>query len=160
MIQVTCDLSDFARAMDQAAEDLFDRMARGVGRGGERIANAAKRNLEGDARDRGGLLSGSINVKMAESIMAMQVKAEVGVGSGGDEVANFGIYVHEGTGIHSRTGTGRVNTPKTPVPWPYPKKEGGWGQTSGLVPNPYMENAYLSEKDNAMKDVAAAIGGG
>ena len=153
MIQVTCDLSDFAQAVDQAAEDMLKHMAQGVGRGGERIANAAKRNLAGDARDRGGLLSGSITVQVAQE--GTTATAEVGVGSGGDEVQNFGIYVHEGTGIHSRTGMGRKD-----VPWPYPKKEGGWGQTSGLVPNPYMENAYLAEKDNAMQEIAKALGGG
>ena len=153
MIQVTCDLSDFARAMDQAAEDMLQRMARGVGRGGERIANAAKRNLAGDARDRGGLLSGSINVQVAQE--GTVATAEVGVGSGGDEVANFGIYVHEGTGIHSRTGMGRKD-----VPWFYEDAEGNGHLTSGMASNPFLENAYNSESQKVAEIIGRAIMGG
>lgn len=49
----------------------------------------------------------------------------------------YGVFVHEGTGIYSRSGSGRLD-----VPWVYRDEQtGDFHTTSGIKPTPFLEDA-------------------
>lgn len=158
-MNITVDLSGLAEGMQITAEKLLAGMTKGVTAGALQVERAAKENLNGDPR--GKHLLGSIHTQVTTS--GMVVEAKVGCGAAtdieGNAGENFGIYVHEGTGIYSRTGSGRQD-----VPWFYmaPDKDGEMRghRTSGMQANPFLENAYNSEGQNVAEKVAAAIMGG
>lgn len=54
--------------------------------------------------------------------------------------AKYGLWVHEGTGVHARNGGGRTK------PWVYKRSDGRFVRTIGTKANPFMERAAkLSE---------------
>lgn len=153
-ISITGRFSDF----EGTEEELLARMTRGVTDALLQMERAAKQNLQGDAR--GKHLMSSLNTEV--QVNGLRVDGALGVGTAtgisdesGTAADNFGIYVHEGTGIYSRTGSGR-----TDVPWLYPKPDGTKGITSGQHANPFLENAYNSEGERCRQIIANAITGG
>lgn len=159
-MNIKVDLSAFAGAQEAAVERLLDGMERGVTQGALQVERAAKENLKGDPR--GKHLMSSIHTEVTAS--GTKVEAQIGCGAAtdieGDAGENFGIYVHEGTGIYSRTGMGRPD-----VPWFYmaPDKDTGEERghyTSGMQANPFLENAYNSEGQKVAELIARAIMGG
>ena len=159
-MNITVDLSAFAEAQEAAVERLLDGMERGVTQGALQVERAAKENLKGDPR--GKHLMSSIHTEVA--VAGTTVEAQIGCGAAtdieGDAGENFGIYVHEGTGIYSRTGMGRAD-----VPWFYMAPDRDTGEerghyTSGMQANPFLENAYNSEGQKVAQLIAAAIMGG
>ena len=155
--------------MRSAAERLLANMERGVNEGAALVDSSAKQNLKGDKR--GKHLMSSIHTEMESS--GTTVTAAVGVGAatgidsgfyrykgGGEDTGNdpaemFGIFVHEGTGIYSRTGTGRPD-----VPWPFINDEGETCWTSGMQPNPFLENAYNENGERVARIIADALSRG
>lgn len=154
------DLNGLADGMRISAEQLLAGLEKGVTDGALQIERVAKENLKGDPR--GKHLMSSIHTQVTTS--GMVVEAKVGCGAAtdveGDAGENFGIYVHEGTGIYSRTGMGRKE-----VPWLYMAPDQNTGEmrghrTSGMQANPFLENAYNSEGQKVAQLIADAIMGG
>lgn len=149
------NIGAFKSDLQMTAGRLLANMERGVAEGAAQIERAAKQNLKGDAR--GKHLMSSIHSELESS--GETVTATVGVGGAtdidGDASEVFGIYVHEGTGIYSRTGMGRKE-----VPWFYKDAEGNGHITSGMQANPFLENAYNSESGKVAQLIANALTGG
>jgi HK97 gp10 family phage protein len=157
-MNITVNLSAFAADLDQAAGRLLANMERGVAEGAAQVERAAKRNLKGDAR--GKHLMGSIHSEVESNGTVVTAKIGVGGATGidGDAGENFGIYVHEGTGIYGN-GAGRGQSHGT-VPWPFKDDQGQEHWTYGMEANPFLENAYNSESGKVARIVAKALTGG
>ena len=144
------DLSSFDPAA--IAEMIRGGLARGVEDACELVKAEAMNNLKGDARSTH--LMSSIQTQVRAS--GDRVEGQVGVGGAtgidGEAGENFGIYVHEGTGIYSRTGMGRKD-----VPWFYEDAEGNGHITSGMKANPFLENAYNSMSGRVAQIIANRI---
>ena len=136
-----------------AIDQLIERTAQGVADACALIeADAVERCPNGDHE-------GADTVSLAQSIATrVQVGGYNGavvtgvVGTGLD----YAIYVHEGTGIRSRTGMGRTHD----LPWSYRDDAGNWHTTSGMQANPFMEQAFDANRDKAKQIVKEAISGG
>ena len=142
--------------IDQAIEELKRRMQKGVLNAGLRVERTAKELAPKDTN----ALAQSIQFDLDESGSEGLTTGHVGVGGGN---VNYAIWVHEGTGIHSRTGMGRKD-----VPWGYIDKKATaktpdgdpviiW--TDGNEPQPFLEDAYNEERDNARKIIARTVKG-
>lgn len=165
-MNIKVDLSAFAEAQEAMTERLLDGMEKGITQGALQVERAAKENLKGDPR--GKHLMSSIHTEVEGKAMGFIV-ARIGCGAatdieGDDAGDNFGIYVHEGTGIYGRTGAGRGQSHGI-APWFYMAPDpqtgvetGHW--TSGMQANPFLENAYNSEGQKVAQLIAAAIMGG
>ena len=151
-MNIRVDLSGFR--MDEAIEKIRAGMEKGVEDGCELIKKAAMQNLRGDPR--GAHLMSSIQTQVQAAGLTVTGAVGVGAATGidGEAGENFGIYVHEGTGIYSRTGMGRQD-----VPWFYEDAEGNGHLTSGMASNPFLENAYNSEGQKVAQLIAEAISG-
>ena len=154
-MRISVDLGAFETNMQAAAERLLANMERGVNEGAALVERSAKQNLKGDPR--GKHLMSSIHTELESS--GTTVTAAVGVGAAtdieGDAGELFGIYVHEGTGIYSRTGMGRKR-----VPWFYKDLDGKGHTTSGMQPNPFLENAYNENGERVARIIADALSRG
>lgn len=142
--------------VDAAIDELIRRMQKGVTNAGLRVEGTAKRLVPKDTN----ALQHSIQFEMDESPKEGVVTGHVGVGGGN---VNYAIWVHEGTGIHSRTGMGRKD-----VPWGYIDEEATAKEpdgdpviiwTDGNEPQPFLEDAYKKEKSNVRKIIARAVKG-
>lgn len=154
-MNINVNLESFRRDLADAGDKLVAGMKRGVTEGCLHIERAAKQNLKGDPR--GKHLMSSIHSAVASEGMVVTGRVGVGGATGidGEAGENFGIYVHEGTGIYSRTGMGRKE-----VPWFYKDDEGQGHRTSGMQSNPFLEDAYNSEARRVAQIIAAALTGG
>lgn len=138
--------------IDQTIDELIKRTITGVTDACLMIeADAVERCPEGDHE-------GADTVSLAQSIATRidvvgydGAKAVGTVGSGLD----YAVYVHEGTGIRSRTGMGR----KHELPWSYQDDRGEWHTTSGSTPNPFLEKAFDENRSRAKQIVREAIFG-
>lgn len=142
--------------IDQAIDELTRRMQKGVMDAGLRVEGTAKRLVPKDTN----ALAHSILFELDESPKKGVVTGHVGVGGGN---VNYAIWVHEGTGIHSRTGMGRKD-----VPWGYiderataetPDGDPVVIWTDGNEPQPFLEEAYKEEQDSVRKIIARAVKG-
>ena len=150
--EIRVDLTKLVEGMDDAKERLIASMVKGVGKGVRQAEAAAKANLKGDLRGKHLMSSIHYEVKADGALVTGKVGVGAATGIEGDAGEMFGIYVHEGTGIYSRTGMGRQN-----VPWSYRDDDGEWHITSGMTSNPFLENAYNAEKDNVQRLIAAEL---
>ena len=92
----------------------------------------AKLNLETDPRRiNTGNLRNSITYVTEPEEKAVYVGTNV----------EYGIYVHEGTGIYAYDGGGRQD------PWSYQDDEGNWHRTSGMMPNRFLVDAAENYAD-------------
>lgn len=149
-MKISVDLSGFD---PEAIEAMIRKgMEKGVEDACELVKAEAQRNLKTD--NRGKHLMSSIQTQV--TVNGDHVEGQVGVGGAtgidGEAGENFGIYVHEGTGIKSRTGMGRKD-----VPWFYKDAEGNGHLTSGMEANPFLENAYNSTSGRVAQIIADGI---
>lgn len=153
-MKISVDLSSFDP--EAIAEMIRNGMEKGVEDACELVKAEAIANLKGDNRAR------HLNQSFQTQVRANgdRVEGQVGVGGatgidGGennDTADNFGIYVHEGTGIYSRTGMGKPD-----VPWFYKDEDGNGHITSGMAANPFLENAYNSTAPRVAQIIADRI---
>lgn len=68
---------------------------------------------------------------------------------------DYAPYVHEGTGLFSRTGQGRKD-----VPWRYQDDRGAWHTTSGQKPQPFLEEAADANRERIVAIFAERLKGG
>ena len=99
---------------------------------GLHLEGEAKDELENDPRriDTGNLRN-SITHAVDSNDKAVLVGTNV----------EYGIYVHEGTGIYAVNGNGRQD------PWGYEGKDGKWHITHGMKPNRFLKNAVERNED-------------
>ena len=142
-MDITFNVGDFIADMNRAKDELLRRLQKGVNLACLDVEAAAKENCP---KDTGNLM---------QSIMAepAQIEGETVSGTVGTNL-EYAVYVHEGTGQFSRTGMGRSGS------WRYQDNEGNWHTTSGQAPQPFLENAYLSESGKVKQIVQAALNGG
>lgn len=129
MIQYKVDASNLLKGFEGARERFLEGLEAGLKEAAKEIEEAAREN----APDRTGELRTSIQseIEMSGNKGTAQVYSD----------SQYAIYVHEGTGIHSRTGRGR-----TDVPWTYlDDRTGQYVRTSGMEATPFLEDA-VSEK--------------
>lgn len=96
------------------------------------IENTAKRNCPVDD----GILQASIT---------HQIDKEKQEGVIGTE-EEYGVYVHEGTGMYAKDGKGRKE-----VPWRYRTPDGKWHTTKGQKPQPFLQNAVDSNRQRILE---------
>ena len=66
----------------------------------------------------------------------------------------YGIYVHQGTGIYAVNGDGRQ------TPWSYKDLEGNWHYTQGQKPQPFLSQALENKKEEILELVKESIENG
>ena len=154
-MRIKVDATKLAEGMRISRERLEAGIRKAVADATAQAVREAKENLKGDARAKHLMQSIHFDVR-ADGARA---EGRVGVGGAtdieGEAGELFGIYVHEGTGIYSRTGMGRKE-----VPWFYLDAEGNGHTTSGMQANPFLENAYNSVAGQVQRIMAAALLGG
>ena len=135
--------------IEQAADELIRRTIAGVSDACALIeADAVEKCPEGDHE-------GADTVSLAQSIATrLDVSGAKVVGIVGTGL-DYAVYVHEGTGIRSRTGMGRTHD----LPWSYMDDAGQWHTTSGMAANPFLERAYDENLQKAREIVREAIRG-
>lgn len=154
-MEIKADISGLIDGMRASADRIRANLERGVTDAALQVERAAKENLKGDPRGKHLLSSVHTEVRAAGFVVTAQVGVGAATDIDGDAGENFGIYVHEGTGIYSRTGMGRKE-----VPWFYMDAQGQGHITSGMQANPFLENAYNSEGQRVAQLIANAITGG
>lgn len=99
---------------------------------GLHLEGEAKDELENDPRriDTGNLRN-SITHAVDEGDKAVLIGTNV----------EYGIYVHEGTGIYAVNGDGRKD------PWGYVGSDGKYHITHGIKPNRFLKNAVERNED-------------
>ena len=154
-MNITVNLAAFRAELERGAEALMSGMERGVAEAAAQVERAAKQNLKGDARGEHLMKSIHSEVQMYYDFCVGRVGVGGATGIDGEAGENFGIYVHEGTGIYSRTGMGRKD-----VPWFY---KDDWEQghiTSGMHANPFLEDAYNETAPRVAQIIAGKLTGG
>ncbi|WP_349406449.1 HK97-gp10 family putative phage morphogenesis protein [Clostridium perfringens] len=63
----------------------------------------------------------------------------------------YGVYVHEGTGVFAKDGNGRQ------TPWFYRDRKGKLIRTIGQKPNPFLKRAVTENKENIKAILRKAI---
>ena len=131
MLKVDLDSSGLLAGLNATKEAFLEGLQAGLMEAAKEVEARAKEL----APDRTGELRGSIQSDVEMS------------GSGGTgwvySDSQYAIYVHEGTGIHSRTGRGR-----TDVPWTYfDDRTGQYVRTSGMEATPFLEDAVNEKRE-------------
>lgn len=116
----------FTDNSDKFKQELSDKIPAILEAVGIHIEGEAKDELENAPRriDTGNLRN-SISHAVDESEPAAYIGTNV----------EYGIYVHEGTGIYAVNGDGRQD------PWGYMGNDGKWHITHGMKPNRFLKNA-------------------
>ena len=149
-MKLVYDIDAFREQVRLAENELLARIMKGV--------QLAAAEIEQEAVDRCpvGDHEGADTVPLAQSITTtIDVTDYIGakvvgvVGTGLD----YAVYVHEGTGIESRTGMGRTHD----LPWSYQDDMGNWHTTSGMHPNPFMEDAFNAKSASADEIVKRTV---
>lgn len=141
-MKVKFDTDTFMRQMESYAE----RKERQIERGLERCCI----HVQKKAMDRCPKDTDALRQSIAYKVMMHGAKATGMVGS----ELEYAPYVHEGTGIHSRTGMGRKD-----VPWSYKDEEGNWHSTEGMEANPFLENARNESRERILQIMFDALKG-
>lgn len=123
-MKIQFDVDGFNRALEDYAEKKIRQIEQGLTKAAQEVEKSARRKCPMD--------SDALRQSITHKVSAMGAKATAIVGS----ELEYAPYVHEGTGIHSRTGMGRKD-----VPWSYQDEEGNWHSTEGLEARPFLEQA-------------------
>ena len=127
-VEIKNNLADMASMIKDITKDVVTNISYAV-------ENRAKENC-GPANT--GALRRSIQTSVGETSDGVE-------GRVGTDV-EYAPYLHEGTGIYSRTGTGRKD-----VPWVYySPARGSFFTTEGIKPRPFLSDA-LEEISNEVE---------
>lgn len=130
------DNSEFARSVDSAMDQMIQDMREKMDRACLAVESEARKNCPVDQ----GPLKASITSETETT------EGEV-IGRVGSNL-EYAPYVHNGTGIYAKDGNGRK------TPWGYEVKTGkykGFHWTRGQKPQPFLENAKLTKKNEVEK---------
>lgn len=147
MLRVKVDVADLAKSFGSAKERFLEGLQSGLKEAAKEIEDAAKQN----APETTGELRGSIQTEI-------EMSGESGTATVYSD-SQYAIYVHEGTGLFSRTGMGRKD-----VPWTYfDDRTGQYVRTSGMTATPFMEDAVNEKRDLVgqivREEIAKRLGG-
>lgn len=117
---------------DIAEEELMRRMVEGMKDACEMMEAAAVEECPEGEHEGSDTVALAMTIASKVEVEGTSVIGTVGTG------ADYAVYVHEGTGIRSRTGMGRTHD----LPWSYQDDRGEWHTTSGMSANPFLERAY------------------
>ena len=128
----------------------------------EAFAEAMRVAVEGAVRDSCDVIEADAKARcprdtgFLRSSIASEVQPWFGAvfGRVGTNV-NYAPYVHEGTGLFSRTGLGRKD-----VPWRWQDDKGVWHTTSGQKPQPFLEEAADANRERIVAIFAEHLKGG
>lgn len=105
---------------------LPEAIEKGLETVGQLIENDAKRNCPVD--------DGTLRASITHQVVG-DSKVEIGTN------VEYAPYVHEGTGIYARDGSGRQTS------WVYMDAEGNFHRTSGHKPQPFLQDAVDENLD-------------
>ena len=120
---------EFSVKVDNTAkvkQELALQVKRALEEAGQFIEGEAMEELNNDPRriDTGNLRN-SITHEVHDDEQAAYIGTNV----------EYGVYVHEGTGIFATGGKGRKD------PWVFKDSKGNWHVTRGMKPNRFLKNA-------------------
>ncbi len=116
--------------LDKVIEKLLpEAIAKGLELGSQIVENDAKRNAP-------------VNDGVLRASITHEVDKENGIAVIGSNV-EYGMYVHEGTGIYTENGR--------QTPWMYTTADGETYTTVGQKPNPFLQDAIDSNIDNILR---------
>lgn len=130
------DNSEFAKSVDSAMAQMTQDMCEKMDR--------ACLAVEGEARKNCPVDQGKLRASIASETEATEEEIIGRIGSN----LEYAPYVHNGTGIYAKDGNGRK------TPWGYTVKAGkykGFHWTHGQKPQPFLENAKLTKKNEVEK---------
>lgn len=123
-VKVVDNTQQFKAAMDDAINRALEAI-------GIQAEGYAKLELENSPRR---VDTGNLRNSITHSVNNDENAVYIGTN------VEYGIYVHEGTGIFAAKGNGR-NTP-----WVYQDENGKWHMTRGMKPNRFLKNAVEKNK--------------
>ena len=130
------DNSEFAKSVDSAMQLMIQGMR-------EKMDQACL-VVEGEARKNCPVDQGELRASIASETEATEKEIIGRIGSN----LEYAPYVHNETGIYAKDGNGRK------TPWGYTVKAGkykGFHWTHGQKPQPFLENAKLTKKNEVEK---------
>lgn len=147
-MRITVNIAEFGKGMQAAKAEFADRVFRAVALSCAEIEGAAKERCpKGNGED-------GETVPLRQSISfwveSADGKAKGTVGS----PLEHAVFVHEGTGLYSRTGMGRKD-----VPWTYRNSKGDFYSTKGIKPHPFLEEAVDEKRERVMQIFRTIVGG-
>ena len=141
-MKIKFDSDGFMRAMESYADRKLKQIEQGLTKGCQEVERVARQKCPKDTT----ALRQSITYKV-------DMYGAKAMGLVGSEL-EYAPYVHEGTGIHSRTGRGRQD-----VPWSYQDEAGNWHSTEGMEPTPFLEETRNECKERIWQIMLDALKG-
>lgn len=148
-MKIQLNAEEFLRGVEATQQEIAQRMAQAMELACIEIENAAKAKVP-----KGNPHIGD-DVPLRQSIAHRVQSGEDArcIGEVGSDLL-YAPFVHEGTGIYSRTGMGRKQ-----VPWSYRDARGDWHTTSGMQSNPFLEKAADEKRERIAKIFAEELKG-
>ena len=149
-MRITVNTAEFAQGIQAMKTQFADRIRQAMLLSCAEIESAAKEKCP-----KGNGESGE-TVPLRQSISYRVDAAEEGTAKGTvGSPLEYAVYVHEGTGLYSRTGMGRKD-----VPWTYRNSAGNFYSTKGNQPRPFLEEAVDEKRERVMQIFRSIVGGG
>lgn len=154
-MRITVNTAEFAQGIQAAKAEFAARIRQAVEVSCAEIEGAAREKCpkgNEDGKD------ASLRKSITTWIEADDERVRGKVGS----PLVYAIYVHEGTGLFSRTGRGRGQPggKQLPVPWHYRDLFGHWHTTSGIKATPFLEEAADEKREHVAQIFRDIVGGG
>lgn len=147
MFQVKVDANNLRKNFGDAQQRFLEGLQSGLNEGALVIEKAAKEKAPEETGDLRQSIQSEVEMQGSKGTAKVYTNNQ------------YAIYVHEGTGIHSRTGMGRKE-----VPWTYKDdKTGMFVRTSGMHATPFMEEAATENRSQVVQivreEIEARMGG-
>ena len=142
-MKIRIDTAGFRRDMEAFAAALEENTVAAV--------TDACDVIEADAKARCPRDTGNLRASITSDV---QTDGDLTRGTVGTNV-DYAPYVHEGTGMFSRTRLGRKD-----VPWRWQDDKGEWHTTSGQKPQPFLEEAADANRERIVAIFAEHLRGG
>lgn len=138
-MKISINAEEFLRGVEATKEEIDERVYQAMAGACIEIEAAAKMKIPKGERD-------GLQASIAYRVIPIGFSEACYVGEVGSPLF-YAPFVHEGTGIYSRTGMGRKD-----VPWSYQDEDDEWHTTSGMQPNPFLEKA-ADEKRSRIPEI-------
>lgn len=128
------DTSDFDKRLQDLMKSFPERLADRMENACLKVFSDAKKNCPVDD----GLLRASISHEV-------ETNGNEVVGYVGSNL-DYSVFVHQGTGLYSKSGNGRKS-----VPWTYRTADGKFYKTKGQKANPFLMKAIDSNRQEILE---------